>query len=294
MSTIDRANGKWHGIFQHFGIEVRFNKHQPCPTCGGKDRFRFDDKKGSGSSYCTGCGARSGMQLLMDWLGVDFKEAANQVDKILGVVKEVRRMDKTSEEKLREFALNAKNFRHIQGTPAEEYLASRGLEPVIYLKSWGENMVAKIIDRNNEPIGYHVTFPSQKKRLVYGTSKGMIQLTPLKKHIGIAEGIETALSAMKLFRVPCWAVVSAMSMRDWEPPKGVEEVTVYGDNDESFTGHMAAYTLAWKLKNKGLKVNVRISPYGDWNDIVQNSTTQNKEGDQDGQPAEGARSIKDG
>ena len=49
------------------------------------------------------------------------------------------------------------------------------------------------------------------RRLMSGTvAKGAaIRLAPAGEALGIAEGIETALSASALFGVPCWAAVNA-------------------------------------------------------------------------------------
>ena len=82
-----RAQGQWHGILTAAGLPAGClkNKHQPCPVCGGKDRFRFDDKHGNGTFYCNGCGAGDGFKLLMLWFGCDFKTAARHVAEILGI-----------------------------------------------------------------------------------------------------------------------------------------------------------------------------------------------------------------
>ncbi len=47
-------------------------------------------------------------------------------------------------------------------------------------------------------------------------------------------------------------------------------MTVYGDNDESYTGQKAAYTLAFKLKSKGYIVNVVLPEKQgeDFNDLL--------------------------
>ena len=43
------ATGRWPNILAHFGVAEKFltGKHGPCPICGGKDRFRFDNKEGA-------------------------------------------------------------------------------------------------------------------------------------------------------------------------------------------------------------------------------------------------------
>src|SRR5262252_7684935 len=84
--TIERARHRWREILPRLGIETRFltNKHGPCPICGGKDRFRFDDKNGTGSYYCNQCGAGGGVILLQKLHGWDFKMACDEIDKIIG------------------------------------------------------------------------------------------------------------------------------------------------------------------------------------------------------------------
>ena len=84
-----------------------------------------------------------------------------------------------------------------------------------------------------------------------------IRLAPAGKVLGIAEGIETALSASALFEVPVWAAISAPLLRKWRPPEGVEKVMIFGDNDKSFTGQEAAYHLARQLSDS-VEVEVKI------------------------------------
>lgn len=42
------AAGRWRAILLSLGVNERAlsGKHGPCPLCGGRDRFRFDDKDG--------------------------------------------------------------------------------------------------------------------------------------------------------------------------------------------------------------------------------------------------------
>ena len=53
MDTVNRARGRWREVLPALGVETRFlqNKHGPCPLCGGRDRFRWDDRDGSGEIY---------------------------------------------------------------------------------------------------------------------------------------------------------------------------------------------------------------------------------------------------
>lgn len=75
------ARGQWKCVLtQLFGVDSRLlsGKHCECPSCGGKDRFRFDDKDGTGSYYCNGCGAGDGLSLAVKVHG-DFYGAVKAI-----------------------------------------------------------------------------------------------------------------------------------------------------------------------------------------------------------------------
>lgn len=91
----DLANGRWPDLLSHFCAltpEQLSDKHQPCPLCGGKDRYRFDDRDGSGSWFCNQCGGRdhmggagSGLDLLMRCNNWTFTEATARIRSYLNV-----------------------------------------------------------------------------------------------------------------------------------------------------------------------------------------------------------------
>jgi len=94
----DLANGQWPsilGALAGLSAQQLTDKHQPCPLCGGKDRYRFDDKDGTGSWFCGKCGGPdhtggggSGMDMLMRRNNWDFKEAAQRIEQHLGIAKQ--------------------------------------------------------------------------------------------------------------------------------------------------------------------------------------------------------------
>jgi putative DNA primase/helicase len=89
MELSNRAQGRWHGILTHLGVDPVFlrNRNGPCPACGGVDRFRWDDKDGNGTFYCNGGGdpiAGDGFGLIKHLDQCDFPEAANKVEEVLG------------------------------------------------------------------------------------------------------------------------------------------------------------------------------------------------------------------
>ncbi len=98
-----------------------------------------------------------------------------------------------------------------------------------------------------------------------------IRLGPAGDVLGIAEGIETALSASALFSVPCWAAVSAAMLAAWQPPPEAKRIIIFGDNDPSYAGQAAVYALARRLRSDERVVEVQIPAEvgADWNDVHQ-------------------------
>ena len=75
-TPIDKAlvqfQGQWRTVLENYSVKLPSNKkHGACPVCGGKDRFRFDDKNGLGTWYCSQCPEQSGggLKLLSMYLG---------------------------------------------------------------------------------------------------------------------------------------------------------------------------------------------------------------------------------
>lgn len=80
------ATGHWPDLLTAMGIDTpRSGKHGPCPTCGGKDRFRLDNKGGRGTWICNQCGAGDGLALVGLVTGKPIKEAAELIAPLVGV-----------------------------------------------------------------------------------------------------------------------------------------------------------------------------------------------------------------
>ncbi len=82
---------RWPWILGHFGVRSEFlvGRHGPCPGCGGKDRFRFDDLGGAGTFICSqGTGENligDGLKLLGHVKGWDWKRCVEEVGRFLDV-----------------------------------------------------------------------------------------------------------------------------------------------------------------------------------------------------------------
>ena len=89
-NTVRQASdGKWRDILARLSIELpaHAKQHGPCPACGGKDRFRFDDQDGRGTWFCNQCTpqAGDGFALVMNVHSCAFPEALRLVAGVLGI-----------------------------------------------------------------------------------------------------------------------------------------------------------------------------------------------------------------
>ncbi len=84
------AANQWESLLPALGITVpKRGRHGPCPVCGGKDRFHFDDKDGRGTWHCRQCDGKQagdGLDLVAKVTGKSTKDAAQEVAQVLGLV----------------------------------------------------------------------------------------------------------------------------------------------------------------------------------------------------------------
>jgi len=308
QKTYEAARGKWKGILLEFGMPatVLTGKHCPCPLCGGEDRFRFDNKEQRGTFICNACGAGDGLKLALEFSQKPYREVCDRIDDLLGNVKpdmpaRAPMTDDQRREALRRIYCATKPV--TPGDLAHAYLAKRGVDEVVYPDTLRFGPAVQDGEGGVRPclvamVGIHGdTMPNGAQRYVTmhrtflradGSGKAEMQsprkLMPgevpegscvmLSRYnggaLGIAEGIETAMSASAIYGLPVWAAINSTLLAKWSPPDGCEEVAVFGDNDVKFGGQAAAFALAHRLAVKGLAVSVHIpdQPGIDFNDIA--------------------------
>ena len=86
--------------------------------------------------------------------------------------------------------------------------------------------------------------------------------------MGIAEGIETALAAGKLFGIPTWSVICANGIRGFEPPPECRRLIVFADHDQHGVGQRAAQELARRLTGIAVEIQLPDQVGTDWNDVL--------------------------
>jgi hypothetical protein len=185
----------------------------------------------------------------------------------------------------------------INGTVGEKYLIARRCLPMTGdsfsnvlrfhpLCPFGSNrfpaMVALIRDViSGEPSGVHRTAlrddgsgkrtmpDSHPAKMMLGLAKGAaVMFGPSDSRVGIAEGIETALSAQKIFSMPVWACLSAGGLAGCPIINGLEHLTVFADHDKA--GIRAAMDCARRYQKNGIEADLRYppTPGDDWNSYL--------------------------
>jgi putative DNA primase/helicase len=305
------AIGRWAEILSLLGIEVPQNAqtHGPCPICGkGRNghRFRFDDQEGRGTWICNTCGAGDGWDLLQKVFNINFGEAKKTVALKLGV--DLFHSDehkKAVEEKEKVKKLIRSIWK--SGIPVGRYydqaakyfhkraLDIKGIQDVRFsskcycseTKEYQPAILSLVKNFGGKVVGIHRTYITGDRKADLESPKKMTPTTQKAKNcairlaeapkdvLGVAEGVETALAASSLFKVPVWATISNKIMETFTPPHGIKTVWIFGDNDKSFQGQASAYKLATRLYGK-FEVIVAFPPVtGDWNDIVLKQREQN-------------------
>jgi putative DNA primase/helicase len=300
VSIKERARGQWHTILPALGVDRRFlnRKNGPCPMCGGKDRWRFTDMEGKGTWWCNRCKGGAGIALALKFTGLPFKEAAREIERIIGTASVAPISIKRPDQQKNRAALNQlwRNGTVVRpNDPVDRWLQNRGVGPQEYPTSlrfgpsvrhsgppatWWPAMIAMVSDANGKPATLHKTSitadgtkaPVEKVRMFCPGKRpcgGAVRLTPIAPILGVAEGIETALAASKLFGTPTWAALDATGVEKFDPPAGVDRLVIFGDQDVHGIGQRAAYTLASRLSGR-IEIDVKIpdEPGTDWNDIV--------------------------
>lgn len=295
LNSEDVARGKWETILREAGMEERSmsGRQCACPICGGKDRFRFDNKEERGTWYCNECGAGDGYKLYMHFTGIkNFNQAVKKIAKDYGALEAIKQKERRDNRQ----ALNKLwNGSSDETKPILEYLAKRGIEkagagvlgkvlrfhPHTPWSSGGVSgyapaMLARVLNGDGSPATIHRTFlttdvPVRKMLMPHdGKLNGcFIPLgRPNENALGVAEGIETALAAAQIFGEVVWATYCAEQLVRFVEPVTIDNLTIYGDNDNSFVGQAAAYRLAAAAVKRERNVSVLIPEISgeDWND----------------------------
>jgi hypothetical protein len=255
--------------------------------------------------HCFGCGAHGdvfGFVMRID--NLDFAAAVAKLAGGLGVempsavrapIPDKQPDYREKEERNRRIAWRLWTAaRDPRGTPVERYLHIRGLElppaPVLRFASrcWNREtglelpaMVARVDDQNGEFVAIHRTWllpdGSGKAKLrepkwsLGPISRGAaVRLAPAGPALAIAEGIETALTAIVATGIPAWSALTAGGIQRLVLPTEVIEVVVIADHDRSGVGEQHAQLAAdkWLRERRRVRIAMPPEPGADLNDVL--------------------------
>lgn len=178
--------------------------------------------------------------------------------------------------------------RPLRDSLAARYLAGRGLTGTSALRFHPRTpqgrqpltrflpaMIAAVTDETGL-VAVHRTFlspdgrtlsSSQPARAALGPlGTGLVRLHPVSDRLGLAEGIETALSASQLFDVPCWATLGAERFKRITLPASVAEIVLFLDHDAA--GHQAEAVARERFADRRIEARYPAEAGADWNDVL--------------------------
>lgn len=296
---------RWPAVLLELGVDDSFltGKHGPCPICGGVDRWRFTNYRQRGDWICNQCGAGNAFALLMRLNGWTFAEARRAVIDAAGIGNgnAPRAAPAKPSVTVPELAQPTRRVRDLLRTscaPSDvldvvRYLKSRHVFPLPrgcalrahvgadYFEDCAPigrypALLAPVTDAAGDFVTLHCTYlergaklANRAPRKLLGKLTGRrgcaVRLAPATDVLGIAEGIETALAAMRLHRIPTWSALNAGMLAKFEPPVGVERVVIFADRDP------AGLEAAWHLRDRldiTCELRVPPPPAKDWADAL--------------------------
>ncbi|EOA2135849.1 phage/plasmid primase, P4 family [Escherichia coli] len=220
------AAGRWPYVLAGLSIDVpdSSRRHSPCPACGGKDRFRFDDN-GRGSFICNQCGAGDGLDLIKKVNNCDTTEAARLAADVLGIdyraaetdpvaashrreqleadrqQREQERQKQAAEDAEQRRATFARLYAGMRQSATQgesDYLQSKGLTGFNYPVMPDGSLLLELVDESGAVAAAQTITPQGEKRLLTGSAKRgayhAVNAPEQPQSVLIAEGLATALS----------------------------------------------------------------------------------------------------
>lgn len=303
------AAGNWPFVMAGLSVSVPQSprQHSPCPACGGKDRFRFDDN-GRGSFICNQCGAGDGLDLIRKVHQCDTTEAAKLVADVLGIDYRTAETDQKAASQRREqlaqqrqkqeqeyqqqqaeseaerraaFGAEYQRLSELATEGESEYLTGKGLDGVIAKCLPDGSMLLPLTNSTGEIVAAQTISKIGSKKHLYGSAKQgayhAVNAPQQPQAVILAEGYATALS-VNLMR-PDALTVATIDAGNLSPVAKVmrgkypqAQIIIAADNDhqqdgKTNTGIAAAESAA--LAVAGFVTSPPTDHKADWDDYRQ-------------------------
>jgi len=99
-------------------------------------------------------------------------------------------------------------------------------------------------------------------------TNGAVRLGKPAEILGIAEGIETALSAQQLYSLPVWATLGASRLGAVKLPEVVRTVIIFADNGERGKAEAEKAAKAYVDQDRTFQIEFPPEGLSDWNEVV--------------------------
>lgn len=271
-----RANGYWSSILERLAIPTN-RSEGACPACGGKTRYRFDDKDGRGTYYCSHCGAGTGLDLVMKVNQCGAREAAELVAEAMALP--MSEPKPAREKPQTDIAGKVSGMLAKTASGQSAYLTAKGLQYPFPLMPDG-SLLLVLKSAAGATTGAQVIKPDGSKRLLAGTVKKgsfcVLKSVESPEVVVIAEGLATALSVQQIR--PDATIIAAIDAGNLLPVAELTrqrhpgaQIIIAADNDikpgEPNTGKDAAEKAAKAVS--GWVALPQSEEKADWNDYHQ-------------------------
>lgn len=106
------------------------------------------------------------------------------------------------------------------------------------------------------------------RRMLGRPGHGAVMLAPANDTLGLAEGIETAMSAILLLDIPVWATLGNERLAHVVIPDTVTRLILLPDNDRGGQIGAAKAVEAYSMPGRMIEVLRPLHGYNDWNDLI--------------------------
>ncbi|CAM3937625.1 DUF927 domain-containing protein [Klebsiella pneumoniae] len=302
------AADRWPAVLAglHINVPDSPRRHGPCPSCGGSDRFRFDDG-GRGSFICNQCGAGDGLDLIRKVNKCDTTKAARLVADVLGIDYRAAVQDEATASQKREqleaerTQLEQERLQRAAGDAQQrratftrlydekrqsanqgesEYLTGKGLGGFTFPILSDGSLLLALVGESGAVIAAQTITAQGEKRLMKGSAKRgayyAVNALEQPQSVVIAEGLATALTCHLI--QPDALIVAAIDAGNLLPVSQVMrrhypdvQIIIAADNDikpgEPNTGKEAAEKAAKAVS--GWIALPQSEEKADWNDYYQ-------------------------
>ena len=299
------ACGHWPELLANLGVTVPPRKqHGPCPACGGKDRFRLDDKGGRGTFICNQCGSGDGLDLVAKVTGKPAKDAAKLIAPLVGLatdgvdpaeLEHLRRqqLERAEAEQQRQQLQRQKAARRAADilrdcVPGQaEYLVGKRLH-------WSSGLLNSTLIRVGEEVFPNgslvvplyneagdlvnvqlIRHDGVRHYLAGGQKAGACHRIPGNQHVAICEGYATGLSIHIATGATVYCAMDANNLqavaqlvRGMDDPLQPCRLWLAADNDATTTGNPGKTKAEQAAAAVGAVVALPPTA-GDWNDYHQ-------------------------